>query len=712
MFNPINDVDVRISGHRNSGIVFAILAKFAHRYMKLVFLYVLSFLLCLAVMYPLLNNPLLILLGGSLIFFGLVILWFLCSYVHAFLVKSIITTSLDYVFPYFLLLGIFPVFALLEALPLGYAEKTAILGIYLILLAMLIKKSHKNTEEEFKRLRYTRCQIEFDYDEEDPDVCSNGRHKAKKCYVSFELRPAIVTKPGVTLFKKILISKDTLSLYVGCQRPTFIGKPFRINFQVSLIDKEGEEHFLAGKLISPMENWEHTRWVDVNTDVKKFRGQGVTICLKSFAVESSARNKQVYWGLPHTSDSSRCGKARKNILFLMDGCRPDFLGCFNAEMTGTSPAIDNFSKDTVLFCNAFSQGTWTLPSFISIFTGCFPSTTASWHPREHRPLGKKAPALAKYFKDAGCKTAALASHTRLSPNYGFSRGFDRYRYQPRNFYYGTSVTGDLFNQATQFLENTKNDDVFLLIHVFDTHPDYSITDYVLNPGEFAKFNKGGLNAIFEDEKFLFRSAIKGVDSCFSRLTEYLRIRGWYENSAIIVSADHGTGFNTARRKYGHRLYDETIKIPLLVKAPERFFVKNKIINTPVGATNAFIPTLLDINAIKYKNESDGVSLCDHTTGSRNNSADRDSAISEDIYPGHHAVTCRSVRDKLIVSFLNAKTDRHKWGNTRDDKVVEYYDIEKDPGELKNMITNTEKAERIRYLESKINNFLKKWESRI
>src|SRR3989338_5370872 len=80
MFNPINDVDIRISGYRNSGIIFAIMAKFAHRWTNLIMLYLFSYALCTLFFHSLNNQLVIIFISGNLVFILLVLVWFLISY--------------------------------------------------------------------------------------------------------------------------------------------------------------------------------------------------------------------------------------------------------------------------------------------------------------------------------------------------------------------------------------------------------------------------------------------------------------------------------------------------------------------------------------------------------------------------------------------------------------------------------------------------------
>ena len=59
------------------------------------------------------------------------------------------------------------------------------------------------------------------------------------------------------------------------------------------------------------------------------------------------------------------------ILIIMDTTRVDHLSCYGYERK-TTPHIDEFAKESVLYTRAYSAASWTLPSIASILTGLYP----------------------------------------------------------------------------------------------------------------------------------------------------------------------------------------------------------------------------------------------------------------------------------------------------------------------------------------------------
>ena len=63
---------------------------------------------------------------------------------------------------------------------------------------------------------------------------------------------------------------------------------------------------------------------------------------------------------------------KKIILILIDTLRADHLGCYGYKRN-TSPNIDTFAKEGILFKWPFAPISYTVPSITSLFTGKYPS---------------------------------------------------------------------------------------------------------------------------------------------------------------------------------------------------------------------------------------------------------------------------------------------------------------------------------------------------
>ncbi len=121
-----------------------------------------------------------------------------------------------------------------------------------------------------------------------------------------------------------------------------------------------------------------------------------------------------------------CGRLPKNkpnvILITVDTLRADHLGCYGYQRD-TSPGIDSFAEDAVLFENCLSHAPETLSSFASIFSGFLPHETRIM---ENSCLLPVVETLPGFLRSNGYKTAAVVSNFVLRKSKGFENNFMLY----------------------------------------------------------------------------------------------------------------------------------------------------------------------------------------------------------------------------------------------------------------------------------------------
>src|SRR5690606_34712218 len=121
-----------------------------------------------------------------------------------------------------------------------------------------------------------------------------------------------------------------------------------------------------------------------------------------------------------------CGErsAPRNVLLVtVDTLRADHLGAYG-HPAGTSPEIDALLAGSIVFDDAQSSSSWTLPAFASLFT--------SLHAAAHGCHGYRSAldpsftTLAETLKGHGYRTAGVVSHVFLRRKHGLPQGFDRF----------------------------------------------------------------------------------------------------------------------------------------------------------------------------------------------------------------------------------------------------------------------------------------------
>ncbi|MCP4631648.1 MAG: sulfatase [candidate division Zixibacteria bacterium] len=275
------------------------------------------------------------------------------------------------------------------------------------------------------------------------------------------------------------------------------------------------------------------------------------------------------------------------LLIIVDTLRYDHLG-YSGYERNTSPNIDEFSKECTVFNNAYSQSGWTYPSFASIYT--------SLHPKDHsiirweNQLDTSFTTLVEVLKDDGYATYGYPSHLGLDIQSGMAQGFDHYyrdvfEIEKPHARITSPIIHDLI---TTDLKKVK-EPFFMMAHYFDPH-----SVYVKHP-EF----DFGFNAID-----LYDSEIAYTDSYLGKLLAELKRLGLYDDMVIVFMADHGEEFEEHGMVLHMQLFNEVLKIPLLIKTPD----SNKgIVNKNVDQID-IAPTILSLAGVEVPGQFKGRNL--------------------------------------------------------------------------------------------------------
>lgn len=251
--------------------------------------------------------------------------------------------------------------------------------------------------------------------------------------------------------------------------------------------------------------------------------------------------------LPHAGCGG--GGARPNlVLITVDTLRPDHLG-YAGYGRALSPVVDDLAAGGVVFHNSYSQAGWTLPAVATIFTGRHPKnhgcTDFNW------ALDGELPTLAAILRRSGYETHGYVSHVVLRPKYGVAEGFSTYDYSVLNVGnpHFVSTAGELTDLAIEGLSGAKQP-YFLWIHYFDPHFEY------VRHGEYASF--GDTDVDRYDQEIAY------TDHHIGRLLASLPGR---DHTVIVFTSDHGEEFGEHDGVYHYTLFDEVLRVPLVIAGP-------------------------------------------------------------------------------------------------------------------------------------------------
>ena len=307
------------------------------------------------------------------------------------------------------------------------------------------------------------------------------------------------------------------------------------------------------------------------------------------------------------------------LLISIDTLRADHLGVYGYEKN-TSPNIDGFAQDSILFETAIAQAPSTLPSHASIFTGMIPVNHGSFAAHQ-TPIAAELTTLPEVMRSAGFRTISFNGGGLVRGRYGFDRGFENYVTDRDNDILEAKV-----DEAIEWLDENGDEKFFMFLHTYEVHDPYQPrpgylelfeSDYAGDIGNdigvklLAEINSGRRSidsADLEHIKNAYDAEIRSMDDAFERLLVYLKERGLYDDTIIVLTSDHGEEFGEhgGVGRHFYTLYDELLKVPFILKMPGSQLAGTVVKDQVRGID--IMPTLLDLVAINFEADLDGTSL--------------------------------------------------------------------------------------------------------
>ncbi len=393
-----------------------------------------------------------------------------------------------------------------------------------------------------------------------------------------------------------------------------------------------------------------------------------------------------------------CGKNRSeapaskpNVLFLLiDALRADHLGSYG-HTRKTSPRIDLLATQGVRFEQAHAQAPWTGSSLASILTGLYPSahgvTTNPVHTGgkvfSSAILSDRVFTLPEAMQAGGYRTAAFVTNEFLDSKLGFAQGYDTYR-----ILRGRAPARKVNGEAIDWLDNRPPGPFFLYLHYMDAHTPYKPPapfDTMFEPAppsllppEFklpSHYRRTYCRDLSVYEA-LYDGDIRSCDEQVGDLLDEIDKRGLNDSTLIVVMSDHGEEFFEHHGvEHGRTLYEEVLRIPLVMRLPGRLPAGMAIPET-VSAIDVY-PTILELCGLTTPQEMSGRSLCALVSGSTR--AER-TVFAENYLRGRAQIAMLRARVKSIY-------------NQKQGMLEERYLLDSDPREQSSTIARLAPEER-------------------
>ena len=317
-------------------------------------------------------------------------------------------------------------------------------------------------------------------------------------------------------------------------------------------------------------------------------------------------------GMPRLLTPSHGNSARPNIILLsLDTLRADRLSAYGAKRP-TTPRMDALAATGARFSVALAPASSTPPSHMTLLTGTSPCRHGIWGVHEQDQLPETISPLAEILSRHGYTTAAITENAYIGSPYGFARGFDSFREQKEISGGGNSVTPrglgpTTFAAARHWLREHRDLQFFLFVHTYQMHgPRRPLPPYAgLFEAEGPTPDREGYDPAFHDLR-VYDQLLREADDLVGELHATVRELGLAGDTIFVITSDHGEAFfEHGDHGHGYSLYEEVVRVPLVVWAPGR--VAPGVIDHPVGLVDV-TPTLLDLLELPLPDGLDGHSI--------------------------------------------------------------------------------------------------------
>ncbi|MGI9319732.1 MAG: sulfatase family protein [bacterium] len=380
------------------------------------------------------------------------------------------------------------------------------------------------------------------------------------------------------------------------------------------------------------------------------------------------------------------------LILTIDNLRPDRMSVYGYEKD-TTPYLKKIAEESVVFNRAFSTSAWTAPGMVSIFTGYYPPVHAQ-HGRFSYYDDEITSAL-KVLTTHGYETLGSSTKGPSHQGLGFEKSLGRWPKQLETFIEERTDNSAPFvawahitdvhlpynpseKNARRFNANSRNNAAIEAVkkhRVILRHPEQ--VDI--------KFDHAGKVQFVQDDievvRALYDAEVADVDERLERHLERMRETGLLDRTIVIISADHGEELfdhgwlGHASTGYDAKLYDELIRIPLIIRIPNSTWRGH--FDAMVQGVD-FMPTIFDLLGIDTKEVDPGMQGRSFLPVIKGQTTSiRDYVFNQTTLKGW-----TTPRDEMRARIVSVRSDDKKLIRipSEEGPRTEAYDLALDPGE--------------------------------
>ena len=400
-----------------------------------------------------------------------------------------------------------------------------------------------------------------------------------------------------------------------------------------------------------------------------------------------------------------------NIIFVFpDQLRYQSLG-YTGDENAVTPFIDQFSKEAVDVSQAISGCSMCCPYRASLLTG--KNLFGHGLIFNDMEMVNSYPSIAQEFKSHGYKTAYIGKwHVYGSPAGKLERrshyvpvdsqlGFDYWKgaecshnYMKSPYFNGSDPEVhfwdgyDAFaqtNDAISYLsQHDQKQPLFLMLSWGPPHDPYELVpdeylelfrekDFNLRPNipdQFTQLAQKNLRGYY--------SHIKALDDCMKKLVDSIKSLGIYDESIVVFTSDHGDMHYSQGLTTKMYPFDESVRVPFLIKLPKSWEVSSSKVPIPLDAQDVF-PTLIGLIGKKSPCEIQGKDWSQYIVGKRKNDGSEFGILSMPIQ--YHELWRYNIKP-----YRGIRTNQYTFVLNEDGPWLLFDNIE-DPYQMNNLINS-------------------------